>query len=157
MLRANPGRVDFYQRYQKIIAEFNRDKDEAEIQRVFEELLKLHDSLDTEERRYISEGFASEKELAVFDLLAKDKAEVKKADIDKLKKVAKDLLATIDMRRQQMYELRDRASAQARMKASIIDHLLAGLPDDYSNDDIEMRADTVFQYVQSQLHSALVH
>lgn len=157
MMRANPGRVDFYQRYQKIISEFNRDKDEAEIQRVFDELLKLHDSLDTEERRFVSEGFDNEKELAVFDLLAKDKAEVKKADIDKLKKVAKDLFATIDLRRQQMNELRDRASAQARMKTAIIDHLLAGLPDDYSNDDIAMRADTVFQYVQSQIHSAAWH
>lgn len=40
-------------------------------------------------------------------------------------------MATIDLRRQQMSELRDRASAQARMRASIIDYLLAGLPEDY--------------------------
>lgn len=157
MMRANPGRVNFYERYLRIISEFNRDKDDAEIQRVFEDLLRLHDSLDTEERRYLREGFTSEKELAVFDLLSKDKADIQKADIEKLKKVAKELMATIDLRRQEMGELRDRASAQARMKVTIIDHLLHGLPDDYSSEDIEARSDTVYQYVQAQVHSRAVH
>ncbi|MCU0926035.1 MAG: HsdR family type I site-specific deoxyribonuclease [Hydrogenophaga sp.] len=157
MMRANPARVNFYERYLKIISEFNRDKDDAEIQRVFEDLLRLHDSLDSEELRYLREGFTSDKELAVFDLLSKDKADIQKADIDKLKKVAKELMATIDLRRQEMGELRDRASAQARMKATIIDHLLQGLPDDYSSEDIEARADTVYQYVQAQVHSQGVH
>lgn len=157
MMRANPGRVNFYERYLKIISEFNRDKDDAEIQRVFEDLLRLHDSLDTEELRYLREGFTSEKELAVFDLLSKDKTEIKKADIDKLKKVAIELMATIDLRRQEMGELRDRASAQARMKAAIIDHLLQGLPDDYSSEDIDARADTVYQYVQAQVPNRSMH
>ena len=79
----------------------------------------------------------SEKELAAFDLSSKDKTEVKKTDIDKLKKVAKNLMTTIGLRRYEMGELRDRASAQARMKAAIIDHLLQGLPEDYSSEDIE--------------------
>jgi type I restriction enzyme R subunit len=143
MMRENPGRVNFYERYLKIVSEFNRDKDDAEIQRVFDDLLRLHESLDSEERRYLREGFTSNKELAVFDLLSKDTADVKKVDIDKLKKVAKELMATIEERRQEMGELRDRASAQARMKAAIINHLLQGLPEDYSSDDIEARADTV--------------
>jgi len=38
MIAKNPARVDFYQRYLDIVAEYNRDKDDAEIQRVFEEL-----------------------------------------------------------------------------------------------------------------------
>lgn len=157
MMRANPGRVNFYERYLRIIAEFNRDKDDAEIQRVFEELLRLHDSLEIEQLRYVREGFTSEKELTVFDLLSKDKTEITKADIDKLKKVATALMATIDVRRQEMNELRDRASAQARMKATIIDHLLQGLPDAYSSEDIETRADTIYQYVQTQVGSLSRH
>ena len=93
----------------------------------------------------------------MFDLLSKDKADVTKADIEKLKKVAKDLMATMDLRRREMNELRDRASAQARMKAAIIDHLLQGLPDAYSSEDIELRADEVYQYVQSQVASMSRH
>jgi type I restriction enzyme R subunit len=157
MMRENPGRVNFYERYLKIISEFNRDKDDAEIQRVFEDLLRMHDSLDTEELRYMKEGFTSNKELAVFDLLSKDKSAITKADIDKLKKVAIDLMATIERRRNEMGDLRDKASAQARMKAAIIDHLLQGLPEDYSSDDIELRADTVYQYMQGQFHSQALH
>ncbi len=157
MLKMNPGRVDLYKRYQEIIAEYNRDKDDAEIQRVFDDLIKLHESLDQEERRYIREGFDSEKELAVYDLLSKDKANITKGDIAKLKAVAKELLATVELRRHEMGDLRDRASAQAQMKAAIIDRLLEGLPDGYSSEDIEARAEVIFLYVQQQMLSASVH
>lgn len=103
------------------------------------------------------EGFKSEKELAVYDLLSKDKASIKKGDIEKIKKVAQELMNTVEIRRQEMGDLRDRASAQAQMKAAIIDRMLEGLPDEYSNEDIEARAEVVFQYVQQQAHSIRIH
>ncbi|WP_024539803.1 type I restriction endonuclease subunit R [Comamonas badia] len=161
MLAQNPSRIDLYQRYQSIIADYNKDKDAAEIQRVFDALLALHDGLDQEEQRYIREGFATQKELAVFDLLAKDKAHITKGDIEKIKKVAQALMDTVEQRRHEMGELRDRASAQAQMKAAIIDRLLDGMPEDFSSEDIEARAEGVYQYVQTQLpypmRSAAVH
>jgi hypothetical protein len=43
------------------------------------------------------------------------------------------------------------------MKAAIIDQLFTGMPDDFSNEDIELRAEVIFQYVQQQMHSAMVH
>lgn len=157
MLRQNPGRIDLYNRYQEIIAEYNRDKDDVEIQRVFDELMRLHDSLDQEEQRYIREGFKSEMELAVYDLLAKDKSSITKGDIGKIKKVAQELMVAIDQRRREMGDLRDRASAQAQMKATIIDHLLEGMPDEFSSEEIEARAQIIFQYVQQSMHSSTVH
>lgn len=157
MLRLNPSRIDLYKRYQDIIAEYNHDKDDAEIQRVFDDLLKLHDSLDYEEQRYVREGFNSEKELAVYDLLSKDSASITKGDIDKIRNVAKVLMDTVEKRRHEMGDLRDRASAQAQMKAAIIDRLLEGMPEGYSSDDIEARAEVVFQYVQQQMHSRAVN
>jgi type I restriction enzyme, R subunit len=157
MMTMNPGRIDLYKRYQEIIAEYNRDKDDAEIQRVFDDLIKLHDSLDQEEQRYVREGFNSEKELAVYDLLSKDKADITKGDIDKVKKVAQELMTTVEQRRHEMGDLRDRASVQAQMKAAIIDRLLEGMPDGYSSEDIEARAEVIFQYVQQQFQSAAVH
>jgi type I restriction enzyme R subunit len=157
MLELNPNRLDLYKRYQEIIADYNRDKDSAEIQRVFDDLIKLHDSLDIEERRYVREGFKSEKELAVYDLLSKDIASTTKSDIDKIKKVAQELMDTVETRRHEMGDLRDRASAQAQMKVAIIDRLLDGMPDGYSNEDIESRAEVVYQYVQQQMHSVHVH
>ena len=157
MMAMNPGRIDLYKRYQDIIAAYNRDKDDAEIQRVFDDLITLHDSLDLEEQRYVREGFNSERELAVYDLLSKGKADITKGDIDKVKNVAQKLMATVEKRRHEMGDLRDRASAQAQMKAAIIDRLLEGMPDGYSSEDIEARAEVIFQYVQGQLQSAALH
>ena len=51
MMEQNPSRIDLYKRYQEIIADYNKDKDDAEIQRVFDDLMTLHDSLDLEEQR----------------------------------------------------------------------------------------------------------
>ena len=155
MMLVNPTRVDLYKRYQEIVAEYNQDKDDAEIQRVFDRLMKVHDELDQEEQRYIREGFKTEKELAVFDLLSKDKASITKADIEKIKQVAQTLMAAVDLRLKEMGDLRDRASAQARMKAAIIDRLLDGMPDEYSNEDIESRAEIIYQYIERQVQHGL--
>ena len=139
------------------MAEYNGEKDHAEIQRVFDDLINLHDSLDQEEHRYIREGFKSDKELAVYDLLSKDKASITKGDIAKIKKVVQELMDTVETRRREMGNLRDRASAQAQMKTAIIDSLLEGMPDGYSSEDIDARAEVIYQYVQDQMHSVHVH
>ncbi|MGZ4995952.1 MAG: type I restriction enzyme endonuclease domain-containing protein [Methylobacter sp.] len=144
-------------RYQDIIAEYNRDKDEAEIQRVFEELIKTHDALDDEAKRYMREGFKDDKALAVFDLLSKDKDAITKNDLGKIKKVAQELMEVLAEQQKIMGSLRDRASAQAKMKMAIIDQLLADMPDDYSEKDIEVRADEVYQYLQQQIQYSMLH
>lgn len=59
--------------------------------------------------------------------------------------------------RHEVGDLRDRASAQAQIKVAIIDRLLEGMPDGYSSEDIDSRAEIVYQYVQDQMHSVHVH
>lgn len=44
----NLERVDLYQRYSEIIATYNKNKDNAEIQRVFDELIAFNKSLQAE-------------------------------------------------------------------------------------------------------------
>ncbi len=56
------------------------------------------------------EGFNSEKELAVYDLLSKDSASLTKGDIDKIRNVAKVLMDTVEKRRHEMGDLRDLSS-----------------------------------------------
>lgn len=148
MVRQNPGRIDFYLRYEEILRDYNRDKDEAEIQRVFDDLIKLHDSLNDEEQRYIREGFGNQVELAVFDLLSKDKRFSTKLEIQKVKELAQELMALMQQRQHEMGILRDRASAQARMKTTVMDCLLNGLPQDYSDEEMAQRIDVVYQYVE---------
>lgn len=157
MLMANPTRVDLYKRYEEIIEEYNRDKDKVEIQKVFDQLLQVHDSLDQEEQRFIREGFSTEKELAIYDLLGKDKSALSKGDIGKLKKVAMDLLSVVGARRAEMGNLRDKASTQAQLKTAIIDHMLKGMPDEFSNEDIEARAEVVFRFLQQGSPGQALH
>jgi type I restriction enzyme, R subunit len=71
--------------------------------------------------------------------------------------VAQELMDKLVEQQHILGNLRDRASSQAQMKVAIIDQLLAGMPDYYSNEDIEARADVVFQYVQQQIQYATVH
>ena len=66
-------------------------------------------------------------------------------------------MQTVETRRYEMGDLLDRAAAQAQMKAAIIDHMLEGVPDEYSSEDIEVRAEVIYQYVQKQMQSAMVH
>ncbi|MDI1231314.1 MAG: DUF3387 domain-containing protein [Methylobacter sp.] len=138
----------FYQRYLDIVAEYNRDKDEAEIQRVFEKLMRFYDTLDQEEERYIREGLENEDQLAVFDLLCQNKIKLSKADREKIKNVSIALLLMLTARKQEMNSLRDRASAQAKLKVAIINEMLAGMPDEFTQDEIIISAESVFRHVE---------
>ena len=53
MCSANPNRIDFYERFQKIIEEYNKDQDRAEIEKIFQELIDLASELTEEESRVV--------------------------------------------------------------------------------------------------------
>ena len=92
MLARNPLRMDYYKKYQEIIADYNREKDRATIEETFAQLVELANSLDEEQQRAAEEGL-SEDELALFDLLFKEN--ISKADRERLKQASKGLLASL--------------------------------------------------------------
>ena len=146
MLACNPTRVDLYERYQEIIREYNKDKDATEIQKVMDDLFAFNDDLNEEERRYLREGLDSEEQLAVFDLLQKDT--LTKGDRDAIKKVAKALLERLASGKLQIDHWREKATAQAQVKAEIIKHLYAHLPPGvYDTDEINTKANAVFVHL----------
>ena len=55
MLAANPLRMDYYKKYQEIIADYNRDKDRITIEETFAQVIDLINSLDAEQRRAVVE------------------------------------------------------------------------------------------------------
>ncbi|QMV73525.1 type I restriction endonuclease subunit R [Comamonas piscis] len=146
MLAVNPMRVDLYERYQNIIAEYNRDKSAVEVQKVMDDLFALNDKLNDEEKRYLREGLDNDAQLAVFDLLQKD--DLTKSDRDKIKKVAKDLLDTLANGKLQIDHWREKAAAQAQVKAEIIKHLWANLPGGaYEAEEIDAKAGALFAHI----------
>ncbi len=147
MMQTNPTRVKLYEKYQEIVAEYNTDKDEAEIQKVIGDLFATIDSMDEEALRFQREGLDNELQLAVFDLLQKDA--LTKKDREAIKMVATELLAKLEKGNLLMDHLRDMAAKQAQLKGEIENHLWAsGVAElGYSEADVVSRRDAVFAYL----------
>lgn len=96
MLFANPQRIDYYDRYQEIIDAYNAEQNRATIEKTFMDLMELASSLDTEQQRYVREGFSSDEELSVYDLLFSEN--LTKQEIETIKKVSVDLLTKSNSR-----------------------------------------------------------
>ena len=86
MMKRNPSRINYYERYQKIIEEYNAEQDKAAIEKTFIDLTNFVNDLDDEEKRYVREGFNNDEELAMYDLLLKDS--LTPSEIKKIKKLA---------------------------------------------------------------------
>ena len=146
LVAANPTRVNLYQRYQEIVQAYNKDKDAAEIQKVMDDLFRFHDGLNEEEKRYLREGLDNEDQLAVFDLLQKDT--LTKGDRDAIKTVARELLDKLRSGKLQIDHWREKATAQAQVRAEIMKHLFAHLPvGAYDDDEINQKVDAVFAHI----------
>ena len=69
MLLNNPDRIIYHERYQQIIEDYNSQQDRATIEKTFDELMQIVKDMDQEERRYVREGFSSDEELSLYDML----------------------------------------------------------------------------------------
>ena len=145
MLAANPSRINFYEKYQEIIHDYNQEQNRATIERTFEELMKLSNDLSEEEKRYVREGFENDEQLSMYDVLMKE--DLTKEDIKKLKKVAKELLEKIKALLATMDHPFDKQETKASLIITIRDLLWAELPQSYSDESISYYRDKVYNYV----------
>jgi type I restriction enzyme R subunit len=148
MLARNPLRMDYYKKYQEIIADYNREKDRATVEATFAHLVALAASLDAEQLRAAQEGLSDE-ELALFDLLRKDR--VSKADRERLKQASKSLLASLQELLTPMADWTGKATTQAEVKVFIINSLYRTLPrPPFTDDETDEMAKLVYDYVWQQ-------
>lgn len=152
LLAENPSRINFYEKYQEIIQAYNQEQNRATIEKTFEELMHLSQSLSEEEKRYIREGFKSDEELSLYDLLLKDN--LTKPEVKKLKDVAIDLLAKIKDQLAGMDHPFDKPTTRATLIITIRDVLWQELPESYSEESINYYRDSVYNYV-SQKYGAI--
>jgi len=125
MLAHNPMRMDYYKKYQEIIADYNREKDRATVEATFAQLVALAASLDAEQKRAVQEGL-SDDELALFDLLFKEP--ISKVDREKLKQASKALLASLRELLKPMHDWTQNTTTQAEVRIFILDKLWQSLP-----------------------------
>lgn len=145
MLASNPLRMDYYKKYQEIIADYNREKDRATVEATFAQLVALAASLDAEQRRAAEEGL-SDTELALFDLLFKEN--ISKADRERLKQASRSLLASLRELLRPMTDWTGKAATQAQVRVFILDKLYETLPrPPFSDPETEEIAARVYDYV----------
>lgn len=95
-LRDNPLRIDYYQRYEQIIEDYNQEQDKALIEKTFNDLMKLSQDLDDKQREWVREGFQNQQQMTVFEMLFKDT--LTPAEIRKVKSVCVEMVSAIEER-----------------------------------------------------------
>lgn len=142
LIRLNPTRTDFAEKFEALIESYNSGS--RNIQQLYEELLKLSHSLDEEEVRHVREGLTAE-ELVLFDILTRPAPELSAAERAEVKKVARDLLSRI--KALLVLNWRKKAAARSALRLAIEDTLDAGLPRAYVPEIYHKKCDALFLHV----------
>lgn len=148
LIAKNPLRTDLQRHYEEIVAAYNLEKDRVTIEQTFEALWRYIEELDDESGRAIREGL-DEESLAVFDLLRKP--DLGKKDIERVKNVAAELLATLKAEKLRVDNWREKEATRDAVRVAIRDFLWAdrtGLPDPaYTEHEVGGRVEDVFRHV----------
>ena len=148
MLARNPLRMDYQQKYEEIVADYNREKDRVTVEETFRRLTELMGELDAEQKRAVREGL-DEEELALFDLLKKD--DLAKAERERVKQASRNLLASIKMRLSKLDRFWEKEQTKADVEVFILDELYASLPTPpFSAEEKKAVAAEVYAHVWQQ-------
>ena len=148
MLARNPSRMDYQQKYEEIVADYNREKDRATVEETFRRLTELMDELDAEQSRAVAEGL-SEDELALFDLLKKE--DLGKAQRERVKQASRDLLASIKARLAELDRFWEKEQTKAEIVVLIRDEVHTRLPSPpFTIEEKEAVAGEVYDHIWQQ-------
>lgn len=151
MLFTNPERINYYERYQQIIMGYNAEQDRATIEKTFMDLMDLANQMNQEEQRYAREGFSSDEELSLYDMLFRDDSS--KNDIKKLKEVATTLLRKIKNRIAEIDHWTDKQETKAEIDNLIRNILYDELPLCYDEISISTYRQRIYEYVYTRYKS----
>ncbi|MCX9074481.1 MAG: type I restriction endonuclease subunit R, partial [Candidatus Methanoperedens sp.] len=140
MVRLNKSRVNYLEKFQRLIDDYNSGS--CNVETFFANLVEFAQGLNEEEKRGISENL-TEEELAIFDLLIKP--EMTLSEQQEVKKVARDLLATLK-REKLVLDWRKRQQSRAAVRLSI-EEILDRLPRSYIAELYQHKCDMVYQHV----------
>ncbi len=144
----NPLRTDYQEHYERLVKEYNQEKDRVVIEKTFEALLRLNEELSHEEKRAMREGL-DEESLVLFDMLSKSSLQPK--EIAKIKQVAASLLATLKAERLRVANWQQKESTRDAVKQQIFDFLYderTGLPvEQYEEDEISDITEKVYLHI----------
>ena len=148
MLARNPSRMDYQQKYEEIVADYNREKDRVTIEETFRRLTELVHELDDEQKRAVQEGL-NEDELALFDLLKKEN--LGRTERERVKQSSRDLLTAITARLSKLDRFWEKEQTKADLKVFILDEVFANLPSQaFTVEEKEEVANDVYAHIWQQ-------
>jgi type I restriction enzyme R subunit len=142
MLAQNRTRVDFLEKFQQLIDEYNAGS--ANVEATYEALLQFTQKLNEEEQRHVQEQM-SEDELAIFDILTKPRVNITAKEEKQVKKVAKDMLDTLKTKAL-VLDWRKRQQTRAAVRLCI-EEWLDKLPPVYTPPVYQTKCEAVYQHV----------
>ena len=141
LVRLNRSRADFTEKFEALIESYNNGS--RSIEQLFEELLKLSNSLDDEQERHVREHL-SEEELVIFDILTRPAPALTTAERNEVKKVARELLTR--MKNLLVLNWRQKSAARSTLKLTIED-TLDTLPEAYDRPLFAQKCAALFEHV----------
>jgi type I restriction enzyme R subunit len=150
MVRLNRTRMDYLERFQRMIDEYNAGS--MNIDEFFKRLVSFAQGLNKEEKRGISEQL-TEEELAIFDLLTKSEISLTKKEAQQVKKVGRELLEILK-KEKLVLDWRKRQQSRAQVRVTIEDIFDRRLPQAYNTELYQKKCDAVYQHVYDSYFGA---
>lgn len=139
----NPTRVEFVERIEALISDYNAGS--LNIDEYLRRLIELSGDLSVEEQRAVVEGM-TEEELAIFDLLTQPEPELNDEELAEVRASAKRLLEHLHDKL--VLDWRRKAAASAGVKTTIKDVLDADLPvDPYPPELFDTKVAAIYDHV----------
>jgi len=142
MIQLNRTRADFAEKFEALIESYNAGS--RSIEDLFDELVKLSNSLNEEQQRHVRENM-SEEELVIFDILTRPAPELTTEERAEVKKAARELLARL--KALLVLNWRQKSTARSQLKLAIEDALDSALPRAYTPELYQQKCSAVFEHV----------
>jgi len=150
MVERNPLRVDYYQRYQEIIDEYNRGKDSVTIEETFKKLIEFVNSLTEEEIDTKREGLTEEQK-AIFDILRKQN--LSENEKKRIKEIAIELLEELKKEKLKVDQWAFKSVTSAAVFTMVSKTLFNSLPyPSYQTEEVELKTNLVFEHLKHQYY-----
>ncbi|CAM3544824.1 hypothetical protein [Flavobacterium chungbukense] len=153
MLKENPLRLEFYERYKEIVDEYNKGKSLEDTLTAFNNLNNFYNDLTFEEKRVVREQLADQETLAIFDLLREGK-ELYGDDLKQVKKVASETLDKLKAEKLKIDHWREKREVTAQVKSEIYNQLLWLPQEVYTDEEVSLKTVTIYQHIYSNYYGA---
>lgn len=145
----NPSRIDFWEKFQKLIEEYNAGS--MNVEEYYRRLLEFVNSLNKEEQRALSENL-SEEELAIYDLLIKSLRQITKEEILSIKKIAHELLEKLKSEKL-ILDWRKKQQSRASVRLCI-EKTLENLPPVFTDELYNQKCGQVYQHIYDSYYGS---